>query len=338
MTAPCSLLLKSCCAFSIAALAAACASPSADRGLVSSASVDDVQSLTRLADGHFDALCRDGHHETVTSDQVRADQVCVNGSGTTSGGPAEPQTDDARLKAIASLGNTTAAISDNFRLAASLVETSGDLLRALPGLGVLQDMNVLSRLAAAAAYVDAVGDGAGAGYALCTQYNSPGYCTSGSSLGYGLCTLANSPGYCTAQSTIGYGLCTLKNSPGYCSTDGTIGYGVCALANSPGYCAAQSGPGYGLCALKNSPGYCATDGTVGYGLCAMINSPGYCASQSSIGYAACASVNSPGYCATDGTVGYGLCALHNSPGYCATAGSIAYGICSETNNPGYCAQ
>jgi hypothetical protein len=35
--------------------------------------------MTRLSDGRFDVLCRDGHHETVTSDDIQANRVCKGG-------------------------------------------------------------------------------------------------------------------------------------------------------------------------------------------------------------------------------------------------------------------
>jgi hypothetical protein len=36
------------------------------------AMVTNISSMTRLPDGRFDVVCLDGHHETVTSDQLRA--------------------------------------------------------------------------------------------------------------------------------------------------------------------------------------------------------------------------------------------------------------------------
>jgi hypothetical protein len=42
----------------------------------SQAEVSDIQSMTRLSDGRFDVLCRDGHHEVVSSDDVVANRVC----------------------------------------------------------------------------------------------------------------------------------------------------------------------------------------------------------------------------------------------------------------------
>src|SRR5258708_3637569 len=59
------------------ACAAGCAADPETTDSTEAASVVDATSLTARSDGKFDAVCRDGHREIVTVEQIRLNQVCT---------------------------------------------------------------------------------------------------------------------------------------------------------------------------------------------------------------------------------------------------------------------